>query len=118
MSVEILDRLFGAVDRKDLDAYLACFTEDAEYKAGSLPAVFGHQAIQEFGARVIPYFDNVVHNIKDSWQEGDTVICELELTYYRKDGKVVTVPCLDVIRLKDGKVKSLRAYLDASPAFA
>jgi ketosteroid isomerase-like protein len=118
MSVEILDRLFGAVGRKDLVAYLACFTDDAEYKAGNFPAVFGHQAIQEFGARVIPYFDNVLHNVKTSWQQGDTVISELDLVYYRKDGKVVTVPCLDVIRLENGKVKSLRAYLDASPAFA
>ena len=66
---------------------------------------------------MIPYFDKVLHNIKNSWQKGDTVVCELDLEYHRKDGKVVTVPCLDIIRLKDGKVKSLRAYLDAGPAF-
>jgi ketosteroid isomerase-like protein len=117
MSAEILDRLFGAVDRRDLVAYLACFTEDAEYKAANLPAVFGHEAIQEFGAKMIPNFEKVSHNIKARWQKGDTVVCELDLAYHRKDGKVVTVPCLDIIRLKDGKVKSLRAYLDATPAF-
>ena len=66
---------------------------------------------------MIPYFDKVLHNIKNSWRVGDTVVCELDLVYHRKDGKVVTVPCLDIIRLKDEKVKSLRAYLDAGPAF-
>jgi len=30
----------------------------------------------------------------------------------------VTVPCLDFIRVENGKVKSLHAYLDATPAFA
>ena len=117
MSVEILDELFGAVDRRDLDAYLACFTEDAEYKAANIPAVYGHEAIREFGAKMIPIFEKVTHNIKTSWQQDDTIVCELDLGYHRKDGKVVTVPCLDIIRLKDGKVKSLRAYLDATPAF-
>jgi ketosteroid isomerase-like protein len=117
MSIEILEKLFGAVDRKDMDAYLECFTEDAEYKAGSFPPVYGRQAIRDFGTSVIPNFTKVVHNIKESWQDGDTVICEMELVYHRTDGKVVTVPCLDILRLKNGKVKSLRAYLDASPAF-
>jgi len=117
MSVEILERLFGAVNNRDLEAYLGCFTEDAEYQAANIPAVYGHKAIQEFGAKMIPNFKKVLHNIKNSWQKGDTVVCELDLVYHRNDGKVVTVPCLDIIRLKDGKVKSLKAYLDAGPAF-
>jgi ketosteroid isomerase-like protein len=119
MSVDtsIVNRLFGAVDRRDLTAYLDCFTEDAEYKAGNYPPVFGHAGIQEFGAAMIPLFDKVLHNVENTWRSGDTVVCELELTYYRKDGKVVKIPCVDLIRLKDEKVKSLRAYLDATPAF-
>ena len=38
MSVEILERLFGAVNRRDLVEYLGCFTPDAEYQAASIPA--------------------------------------------------------------------------------
>jgi ketosteroid isomerase-like protein len=117
MSVEILDKLYGAVNRRDLDEYLGSFTPDAEYQAANIPAVYGTKAIQEFGANMIPHFNKVLHNVKQAWQKGDTVVCELDLEYHRKDGKVVTVPCLNIIRLKDGKVKSLRAYLDATPAF-
>jgi ketosteroid isomerase-like protein len=118
MSMEIVERLFSTVERKDVDAYLACFTEDAEYKAGNFPAVFGHQAIREFAAQIIPLFNQVEHKVKNSWQNGDTIISEMDLVYHRKDGKVVTVPCVDIVQLENGKVKSLRAYLDASPAFA
>src|SRR5947208_607524 len=98
MSVEILDKLFGAVDRKDLDGYMALFTEDAEYKAGNFPPVFGPRAIGEFGASVIPYFNKVEHIVKNAWQKGNTVVAEMDLVYHRKDGKVVTVACLDIIR--------------------
>jgi ketosteroid isomerase-like protein len=118
MSMEILEKLFGAVERNDVDEYLTCFTDDAEYKAGNFPAVFGPEAIREFAARVIPYFDKVEHKVKSSWQNGNTIISEMDLVYHRKDGKVVTVPCVDIIQLENGKVKSLRAYLDANPAFA
>jgi ketosteroid isomerase-like protein len=118
MHSDIIDRLFSAVDKKDVQAYLGCFTEDAEYRAGNFPAVKGHQGIIEFSKPMLEMFSNVTHNVKNVWQSGDIVCCELDLTYVRrKDGKVVTVPCCDVIRLEGGKVKSLRAFLDASPAF-
>jgi ketosteroid isomerase-like protein len=118
MSMEILDKLFGAVERNDVDAYLECFTENAEYRAANWPAVYGHQAIREFAGQVIPYFDKVEHKVKNTWQNGDTIVSEMDLTYHRKDGKVVTVPCVDIIQLEKGKVKSLRAYLDATPTMA
>lgn len=118
MSVEIIDRLFSTVERKDVDGYLACFTEDAEYKAGNFPAVYGHNGIREFAGGIIPYFNQVEHKVKNRWQNGDTIISEMDLVYHRKDGKVVTVPCVDIVQVENGKVKSLRAYLDATPAFA
>jgi ketosteroid isomerase-like protein len=118
MSMEILNKLFSAVERNDIDSYLTCFHENAEYKAGNYPAVYGHAAIKAFAGQVIPIFDKVEHKVKNTWQNGNVIVSEMELTYHRKDGKVTTVPCTDIIELEDGKVKSLRAYLDAAPAFA
>jgi hypothetical protein len=64
-------------------------------------------------------FSRVTHDIKAMWEpERDVVIAEVILTYNRKDGKVIELPCLDVIRLEGSKIKSLQAYLDISPAFA
>jgi len=82
---------------------LTCFTAAAEYKAGNFPAVFGHEAIREFAVKVIPYFDKVDHKVKSTWQKGDTLISEMDLVYHRKDGKVVTVPCVDIIQRRTGK---------------
>jgi ketosteroid isomerase-like protein len=118
MSMTLIERMFDAVHRKDLPTYLTFFTEDAEYKVGNFAPVYGHKGIQEFSAPLIPMFDKVLHNVHSTWAVGNTYICELEVAYHRLDGKVVMVPCLDVIQVENGKVKSLRAYLDASPAFA
>jgi ketosteroid isomerase-like protein len=118
MSMDIVDRMFAAVESKDLDTYLMCFTEDAEYKAGNYPPVYGRAAIRDFAGQIMPYFNQVEHKIKNKWHNGNTIISEMDLIYYRKDGKVVTVPCVDIVEIENGMVKSLRAHLDAAPAFA
>jgi len=114
---EVVERLFDAVHRNDFQTYAKCFTEDAEYKVANFPPVYGPKDIEAFGAKITPMFDRVLHDVKDSWQVGDLVISQLEVAYHRKDGKVVKVPCLDFIRIEKGLVKSLHAYIDATPAF-
>jgi len=120
MSVELetIERLFDAVHRNDVPAYVQCFAEDAEYKVANFPAVHGRKDIEAFGARITPMFERVLHEVKSTWQVGDTCVSELDVVYHRKDGSVVKVPCLDFIRVENGMVKSMHAYLDASPAFA
>jgi len=118
MSMGIIEQLFDAVHRNDVQTYVKCFSEDAEYKIANFPPVYGRKEIEAFGARITPMFEHVLHDVKNTWQVGNTSVSELDVVYHRKDGKVVRVPCLDVIRIENGLVKSLHAYLDASPAFA
>jgi len=117
MSKEVIERLFDAVHRNDVAAYGKCFAEDAEYRVANFPAAHGRQEIEAFGARVTPMFKQVLHDVKNMWQIGDTFVSELYVEYHKKDGKVVRVPCLDVIKVENGLVKSLHAYIDATPAF-
>jgi ketosteroid isomerase-like protein len=63
-------------------------------------------------------FEKVTHDVVGMWEDGNTVIAEVMLTYRRRDAKVVTVPCVDVIKLRGDKIASLQAYVDLSPAFA
>jgi ketosteroid isomerase-like protein len=115
--LETVERLFDAVHRNDVQAYTKCFTEDAEYKVANFPPVYGRKDIEEFGARITPMFDKVLHEVKSIWQVADTCVSEVVVAYHKKDGTVAKVPCLNFILVKDGLVKSYHAYLDATPAF-
>jgi hypothetical protein len=42
-------------------------------------------------------------------------VCEMTVTYTRKDGEVHTLPACDTIRIQNGKVQELRIYMDISP---
>ena len=112
-------RAFAAVEANDLDTYVSLFTDDAVYQAANFPPAIGHEGIRQFAAPVMETFSRVTHDIKAIWEpERDVMIAEVVLTYNRKDGKIIKLPCVDVIRLDGGKIKSLQAYLDLSPAFA
>jgi ketosteroid isomerase-like protein len=116
---DTIRRAFAAVEANDVDTYVSLFTDDAVYQAANFPPVIGPEGIRQFAAPVMETFSRVSHDIKAMWEpERDVVIAEVMLTYNRKDGKVINVPCLDVIRLAGDKIKSLQAYLDLSPAFA
>ena len=49
-----LPDLFRAIDRKDIDAYLAFMTPDAVFRFGSSPGIRGHDAIY---ADVAPLYE-------------------------------------------------------------
>ena len=94
---------YAAVESNDISAYVQFFTAD------------GIRALAE---PLVDMFESVTHDITTIWELDNTVICEMNVTYNRKDGKSVTVPCVDVIHFTDGKVNELKAYIDTSPAFS
>ena len=115
---EIVTRAFAAVEANDVNGYVALFTDDAFYKAANFDPVIGPDGIRKFAAPVMEMFEKVTHDVVGMWEDGNTVIAEVMLTYRRRDAKVVTVPCVDVIKLRGDKIASLQAYVDLSPAFA
>jgi len=38
--------------------------------------------------------------------------------YTRHDSRVVTLPCCNVFRLRDGLIAEYRSYIDATPVYA
>lgn len=119
---DIVKRLFVLTDVEiedfDLEGYIAFFTEDAFYKAGNAEPVFGAEGIRKFSVPIVEKFKRLAHEVKNIWQAGDTVICQVVVIYNRKDGRVFELPTLNIIRFKGDKIRSLQAFGDPSPAFA
>jgi hypothetical protein len=54
-----------------------------------------------------------------SWEEGEVVSVESEITYTRLDGgRLAPLPATTTLRLKQGLVKDFRVFMDPSPLFA
>lgn len=114
--IELVEAMFAA--GRDLDAYMAFFDENALYRAGNQPAVQGREAIREVMARLRGSGLRVSHQMSGTWQKGDVVVCEMEVSYAHPDGRAVTLPCVDIFRVTGDKVREMRVYIDMSPVFA
>jgi ketosteroid isomerase-like protein len=114
----IVQSLFAAVEANDVEAYAAFFAPNARYQVGNAPLIVGPKGIRDLAAQVMHVVKNVTHDVKAVWEQGNTVICEMEVVYTRFDNKEFRFPCIDVINVEDGQVRDFQAYIDANEVFS
>ena len=113
----VLER-FRAVDRKDIDGFIDMLTDDHKFVFGTRPPVVGKDEARTVVLHFWSLIGRLRHNIRRVTEAGELIFVEADVDYERLDGKVVTVPCCDVIRTRGYKLCEQRAYLDQSPVWA
>jgi len=115
---EVVKRLLASVDDYDLDTYITFFTNDAVYQLGNAESIIGIEGIRKFVNTIMYTIKSTVHDIKNMWEIGSTVIYEADIIYTRRDDKVFRVPNVNIIYFKGNKISKLQAFLDASEVFS
>lgn len=113
-----LKRVFATFDAKDVSSLAEFVTDDVEVWLGNADTINGKTA---FVAAVNGFLGSVAgvrHEILTVYGDGDAAIVEFDVHYTRHDGDVVTLPCCNVFRLRDGLIAEYRRYIDANPVYA
>ena len=113
----MLRNLFAAIDGKDTAAFVEFLTEDAQFRFGSAPPATGSDAI---AAAVGGFFESIAglqHHIDKAMREGDTLVCEGDVTYTRHDGSTIALPFADVFELAGEKIANYKIYMDIGPLY-
>lgn len=113
----VLER-FGAVDRKDIDGFIDMLSDDHRFIFGARPPVIGKDDARMIVNHFWTMIGRLRHNIWRVREAGDIVYVEAMIEYERRDGKVVPVPCCDVVRHNGSELIEQRAYLDQTAIFA
>ena len=78
--------------------------------------------VDEIGTGTTAFFDTIAglhHEIVNEWNVGSDAIVELEVTYDRKDGRQVTIPCVTIFHTDAaGKIDDYRVFFDVAPICA
>lgn len=115
---DIVKKMFLAGEAMNVENFVKFYTDDALYQFSNFPIVYGPEGIKNASQGFIQTVEGLHHHIVNMWETNDgTVVCEMEVTYVRFDGKIFTLPCCDTIRFDGEKVKELRIYMDISPVF-
>ena len=111
--------LFTMTDSMDVDTLLSVFAEDARLVFGNGQPLVG---LDEIRTGITAFFDTIAglrHTIVTEWNFGADTIIELKVTYDRKDGQQVTIPCVTIFRTEaTGKIDDYRVYFDVTPIYA
>jgi FAD/FMN-containing dehydrogenase/ketosteroid isomerase-like protein len=108
-------RLFGRGEAFDSAGFISFFTDTPMYQFGNAEPCLTKSAIHDSVAAFFSAVSALYHDIRNIWEDGDTVFVEMDVIYWRKDGSAVTLPCADIFRFEGDKVSELRIYMDATP---
>ena len=111
--------VFAMTDAMDVAAVVALFDAGARVVFGNGQPMVG---VDEIRAGTTAFFDTIAglhHTIVNEWNFGNDTIVELKVTYDRKDGQQVTIPCVTIFHTDAaGKIDDYRVYFDVAPIYA
>ncbi len=111
-------QLFQAIDRMDSRSFAQFLTEDAIFQFGNAKPVIGRQNVRDAVGGFFSSIKGIGHKLLGRWQVDDVVFIQGEVTYTRKDDKSVTVPFLNLFKMKGPLVSQYVIYVDVSPLYA
>lgn len=113
-----VQNLFTTIDARQADQFAAFLAEDARFTFGNATPVNGRTAIRDAVAAFFGTIKALHHTITDVWEVGETVICQLAITYTRHDHQMVKIPAANIFRMRDKLIRDYLIYIDLSPVYA
>jgi ketosteroid isomerase-like protein len=111
--------LFATVDTMDVATIASLFAEDGRVVFGNGQPLVGIEAIR---TGITAFFDTIAGQHHEVVTEGkvlDDTIVELKVTYDRKDGQQITIPCVTIFHTDVAdKIDDYRVYFDVAPIYA
>lgn len=115
---QLVRQMFIAGESMNVNNFAAFYGDNALYQFGNFPVAHGPQGIVNSSQAFLEKVKKVVHHIENIWEVDDeTLVVEMTVTYDRYDGKSFTLPCCDTVRIRNGKVQSLKIFMDIGPVF-
>jgi len=110
--------LFGRIDAKDANGFVAFLDPDAEFRFGNNPTVTGTTDIAEAVTGFFATIDWSRHAMLRTWHDDATRVCQGEVTYGRHDGSEITLPFVNVFEMRGRKIARYLIYIDIAPLYA
>ncbi len=118
-TLDWLGHYYALVDAERMEESATFFAEDARLLFANNETIVGRDGIDATLRGLVESLDGIRHDIKGVWEEeGGVLIYEVDVTYTRKDGGVVTCPGAVASLVEDELFQEQRIYVDITPVFA
>lgn len=110
-AIVLVQRFFADLARRDVDALVAYFTDDAVFHDMPRERFSGREAIAA-RLRAMPNFTELRIEVGHVVAQGEVVLSE-RVDYLVLNGKSVRLPVMAAMELRNGKIAAWRDYWDA-----
>jgi len=117
----IISAHFAASDSFDIEEMGSFLADDVVMVFGNHEPLQGRKAVEEYAHQFFPTLKGIRHEIHDMWQaaeDADVFISRMTVHYTKLDGTVVSLPCVNVFRMRDDLIAEDRIHMDITPLFA
>jgi ketosteroid isomerase-like protein len=112
-------KVFAVLDAMDVDSIVLLFARGGQVVFGNGRLMVGADEIRTGTTAFLETIAGLHHSIVTEWNFGDDTIAELKVTYDRKDGQQVTIPCVTIFHTDAaGKIDNYRVFFDVAPIYA
>ena len=116
---KLIRDLFVATDTFDVEQVLPFLDENVWFKFGNAEPLTSRQQFKEMVIDFNASLTGIRHEIIDLWAPEENVVVSVLAVYYsRRDGSEISLPCVDVFRITDGKITRYEIFMDINPVFA
>ncbi len=112
-----LTRLFESIDHKDTEAFLALLSDDAIFRFGNAEPVKGKHSIRGVVDSIFGSVKTLHHDVRASWDLGDTSVSHGMVTYTKYDSSTLTVPFANILRRENNRVSEYLIFADVSELY-
>lgn len=103
---------YAAIDQLQLEELERFLHERCEIRYATGGREVGRGRIIERTRQALGSLERIEHRLSGIWEEGDSVIFELEVTYWRKDGSVVIRPGMGIFVRERGLIREQRLFVN------
>jgi len=114
---EWTQKLFQSIDALDIDKFNSFLADNVTFQLGNIEPAMGKSAVGEMVGGFFGGVGGMRHEIYEIWEHPNTIICQGNVTYIRKDSSELSVPFANILRLEKDLVKDYRIYVDISDLF-
>lgn len=112
-----LKSLFDSIDNQDVDAFQAFLADDTIFRFGNAEPVHGAVAAGDVIRGFFGSIKAIHHDLLESWDQGNTVICHGTVTYTRHDSSTLTVPFANILKTDSNLISEYLIFIDVSELY-
>ncbi|GAA3541698.1 nuclear transport factor 2 family protein [Zobellella aerophila] len=120
VTVKLLEELFAAFNRHDVEGVMACMTDDCVFEGAAGPEAYGvrfegRDAVAAAFVKVWTTFPDVSWQNTKHFAAGDRGVSQWTFCATAQDGRRIEADGVDLFTLKDGKLALKQAFRKDRP---